>query len=44
MLERQIQAAIGQQLRAFYASSMNEPVPDKLLALLDKLESKAEES
>lgn len=36
--EREMQALIGQRLRARYAAVLAEPVPDKLLDLLEKLD------
>ena len=40
MVDRRTQAAIGQQLRSLYNDIATAPVPDKLLSLLDDLESK----
>lgn len=36
-LDRVIQAQIGDKLRAMYGHLVEQPVPDKLAALLDKL-------
>jgi hypothetical protein len=38
-LDRAIQSRIGDQLRAMYDDLMQQPVPDKLRDLLDKLEN-----
>lgn len=40
LADRQIQAAIGRQLRMMYNDIASEPVPEKLLQLLDELASK----
>ena len=42
ILDRQIQAAIGEQLRAFYNDVVAAPVPDSFIRLLDELEAKAD--
>ncbi len=43
-LEPELQAFIGRQLQATYDEVLNEPVPDRFLALLQKLEQdKADE-
>lgn len=42
LVDRQIQAAIGRQLRMMYNDVASEPVPDKLLKLLDELSSKSD--
>lgn len=39
-LEPELQAHIGRQLRAMYNEVVNEPVPDRLLLLLQDLERK----
>ena len=39
-LETDVQTFIGKQLRAVYDEILNEPVPDKLIRLLDELERK----
>ncbi len=39
-LEPELQAHIGRQLRAMYNEVVNEPVPDRLLKLLQELEKK----
>ena len=39
-LEPELQAHIGRQLRAMYNEVINEPVPDRLLRLLQDLERK----
>jgi hypothetical protein len=36
-----VQALIGQQLRAVYHEVLNEPVPDRFVRLLDELATKA---
>ena len=36
-LDPQLQAFIGEQLRLYYVDLMREPVPERLVALLDKL-------
>ena len=41
ILDRRTQAAIGQQLRAFYNDIATEPVPNRLLELLEELELKS---
>ncbi len=41
-LDRGTQSRIGDQLRAMYTELMEQPVPDKFKALLDKLEDKKE--
>lgn len=38
-LDRSIQAHIGRKLKAVYHSFAAEPVPDRILALLQKLEA-----
>ena len=38
-LEPQLQAQIGRKLKAMYDSYLNEPVPDRLVALLEQLDS-----
>lgn len=40
LLDRQMQAALGRQLRAMYDDIASEPVPTRFLELLDALESK----
>jgi len=40
MLEPDLQAHIGRQLRAVYDGVVNEPVPDRFLRLLEELERK----
>lgn len=40
LLDRQMQAALGRQLRAMYDDIASEPVPARFLELLDALESK----
>ena len=39
-LEPELQAHIGRQLRAMYNEVVNEPVPDRLLQLLQDLDRK----
>jgi hypothetical protein len=43
LLDRQIQAAIGRQLRMMYNDVASEPVPNKFLKLLDELASKPDD-
>lgn len=43
LIDRQIQAAIGRQLRMMYNDVASEPVPDKFLKLLDQLASKPDD-
>jgi hypothetical protein len=38
-LDPQLQVLIGEQLRLYYVDLVREPVPDRLLALLDKLQA-----
>ncbi len=38
-LDPQLQALIGEQLRLYYVDLLREPVPDRLVALLDKLQA-----
>lgn len=38
-MERELQALIGHRLRARYAEVLAEPIPDKFLDLLDRLDS-----
>ena len=38
-LDPQLQAFIGEQLRLYYVDLLREPVPDRLVAILDKLET-----
>lgn len=40
MVDRQTQAAIGQQLRSLYNEIATSPVPDRLLKLLQQLDEK----
>lgn len=40
MVDRSMQAQLGQQLRAMFDHVANEPVPERLLKLLEQLESK----
>ena len=42
-LDRAVQARIGDQLRAMYDTLMQQPIPDRLAELLDRLD-KGEES
>ncbi len=44
VLDRQIQAAIGAQLRLLYNDVATAPVPEHLSRLLDELEAKANRS
>ncbi len=39
-LSREIQAKLGQQLRAVYDDVVNQGVPDRFAALLDQLDKK----
>jgi hypothetical protein len=41
-LDRGTQSRIGDQLRAMYNDLMDQPVPDKLKALLEQLENRDE--
>jgi hypothetical protein len=43
MLEAELQAQIGRQLRAVYDEVVNEAVPDRFLRLLEELERKQTE-
>ena len=36
-LDSQLQSVIGEQLRRYYADLLREPVPQRLLGLVDKL-------
>jgi hypothetical protein len=38
-LDPQLQTFIGEQLRLYYIDLLREPVPDRLVALLDKLQA-----
>jgi len=38
-LDPRLQAFIGEQLRLYYVDLLREPVPDRLIALLDKLDA-----
>ena len=38
-LDPQLQTFIGEQLRLYYVDLVREPVPDRLVALLDKLQA-----
>jgi hypothetical protein len=40
-LDSDLQAVIGQQLRAVYHEVLNEPVPDRFVRLLEQLATKA---
>jgi hypothetical protein len=40
-LDADLQAVIGQQLRAVYHEILNEPVPDRFVQLLEQLATKA---
>jgi hypothetical protein len=40
-LEADLQAVIGQQLRAVYHEILNEPVPDRFVRLLEQLATKS---
>jgi hypothetical protein len=40
-LDSDLQAVIGQQLRAVYHEILNEPVPDRFVRLLEQLATKA---
>ena len=40
MVDRSMQVQLGKQLRALYDDVSSEPIPDRLLKLLDQLESK----
>jgi Anti-sigma factor NepR len=40
MMEADLQAHIGRQLRAVYDEVVNEPVPDRFVKLLEELERK----
>lgn len=40
-LDADLQAAIGQQLRAVYHEILNEPVPDRFVRLLEQLATKS---
>ena len=40
-LDADLQAAIGQQLRAVYHETLNEPVPDRFVRLLEQLATTA---
>jgi len=40
MVDRSMQAQLGRHLRALYDDVSNEPIPDRLLKLLDELENK----
>lgn len=42
MLDRQIQAAIGEQLRVLYNDAATAPVPESFIKLLDELAAKAD--
>ncbi|MEW5420720.1 NepR family anti-sigma factor [Amorphus sp. 3PC139-8] len=37
-LDSQLQAQIGRKLKAMYDSYLNEPIPDHLVSLLEKLD------
>jgi hypothetical protein len=37
-LDPQLQSVIGEQLRRYYADLLREPVPERLVALLGKLD------
>ena len=37
-LDSQLQTLIGEQLRLFYADLLNEPVPERFVALVDRLD------
>jgi hypothetical protein len=39
-LDPKLQAHIGEQLRAYYAGLMSEPVPERLVELLKRLDRK----
>lgn len=41
-LDRAIQERIGDHLRAMYDNLMQQPVPDRLVELLNRLEKRAE--
>ena len=41
-LDRAVQARIGEQLRAMYDSLVEEPVPDRIVALLGRLDRTGE--
>jgi hypothetical protein len=43
MMEADLQAHIGRQLRAVYDEVVNEPVPDRFLELLEELARKKSE-
>ena len=43
ILEADLQAHIGRQLRAVYEEVVNEPVPERFLRLLEELERKKAE-
>jgi len=38
-LEPQLQAQIGRKLKAMYDSYLSEPIPDRLVSLLEQLDS-----
>jgi len=39
-IDAQLQTKIGEQLRSYYAELMNEPVPQRLVALVSRLDRK----
>lgn len=39
-LDPELQIQIGEQLRSYYAELMSEPVPDRLVELLNRLDRK----
>lgn len=40
-LDSQLQAQIGRKLKGMYDSYLNEPIPDHLVSLLEKLDAKS---
>ena len=44
ILDRRVDALVGDKLRAYYDTLLNDPVPDRILELLTQLDAKDRKS